>query len=153
MPAWITITLADLNDYLVGAQVTAINTAARASGQTDRFTGAMTDAVNRIRLKIASCKSNQLSATPLTVPPELKMAACYFTIESMQAAIPGLKLTDDQKKKIEVLNTDLNRIADCKDVVSKPEDPENPSEAQRGASFEKVSGETRRATRGKLSGL
>ena len=88
MPAWITISLTDLNDYLVGAQVNALNSSALASGQSDRFTRVMTDMVNRIRTKIEGCPRNFISATALTVPPELKWVACYLIIEAMQAACP-----------------------------------------------------------------
>jgi len=114
MPAWLTISLTDLNDYLVGAQVTALNSSALAPGQTDRFTKVMTDMVNRIRAKIEGCPRNHISATPLTVPPELKWAACYLIIEAMQAGVPGLKLTDDQRNQIVKAGEQLTRIADCK---------------------------------------
>jgi hypothetical protein len=131
MPAWLTIQLADLNDYLVAAQVTALNSSALASGQSDRFTRIMTDMVSRIRVKIEGCPRNYLSATPLTVPPELKWVACYLIIEAMQAAVPGLKLTDDQRNQITKANDQLTRIADCKEVVSTPPDPLNPPDVQR----------------------
>ena len=48
MPNWITLTLADLNDYKVGELVEALRTEALASGQSDpmpRFLTAVTDEV------------------------------------------------------------------------------------------------------------
>lgn len=143
MPAWITIQLSDLNDYLVGAQVTALNSTALASGQSDRFTKTMTDMVNRIRVKIEGCPRNHISATPLTVPPELKWVACYLVIEAMQAGVPGLKLTDDQRNQITKANEQLTRIADCKEVVSLPTDPLNPVDVQRGGQTQLVSSSRR----------
>jgi hypothetical protein len=129
---WLTITLADLNDYLVGAQVAALNSSALASGQSARFTNIMTDMVNRIRVKIESCPRNHISATPLTVPPELKWATCYLIIEALQSAIPALQLTEDQRNQIAKANTQLDRIANCTDAVTRPDDPLIPADVQRG---------------------
>ena len=153
MPAWITISLTDLNDYLVGAQVTALNSSALAPGQTDRFTRVMTDMVNRIRAKIEGCPRNHISATPLTVPPELKWAACYLIIEVMQAGVPGLKLTDDQRNQIVKAGEQLTRIADCKEVVSIPNDPLTPADVQRGGQIQLVTRTRRLASRRQTRGL
>jgi hypothetical protein len=153
MPAWTTIALTDLNDYLVGAQVTALNSCALASGQTDRFTRVMTDMVNRIRTKIEGCPRNYLSATALTVPPELKWVACYLIIEAMQAGVPGLKLTDDQRNQITKANDQLTRIADCKEVVSTPDDPLIPPDVQRGGQTQLVTSTRRVATRNQTRDL
>lgn len=129
---WITLSLTDLNDYLVGAQVAALNSSALASGQSARFTNIMTDMVNRIRVKIESCPRNYVSATPLTIPPEVKWIACYLIIEALQSAIPGLQLTEDQRNQIAKANAQLDRIAECKDAVSIPDDPLVPADVQRG---------------------
>lgn len=123
MSAWITIAVSDLNDYMVAAQVSALRTAALGSGQTDPFSRVMADIVERIRFKIQSCGANQLSATPQTIPPELKWAACYLILEAMQTRIPALKLTEDQKTQVDRAVTQLDRIADCKDKVTQPDDP------------------------------
>ncbi len=153
MPAWLTIQLSDLNDYLVGAQVTALNSSALAAGQSDRFTKIMTDMVNRIRTKVEGCPRNHISATPLTVPPELKWVACYLIIEAMQAAVPGLKLTDDQRNQITKANEQLTRIADCKEVVSLPTDPLTPVDVQRGGQTQLVTHSRRIAARNKIRDL
>ena len=147
MPAWLTIQLSDLNDYLVGAQVTALNSTALAAGQSDRFTKTMTDMVNRIRVKIEGCPRNHISATPLTIPPELKWVACYLIIEAMQAGVPGLKLTDDQRNQIAKANEQLTRIADGKEVVSIPNDPLTPVDVQRGGQTQLITHTRRVASR------
>ena len=153
MPAWLTISLSDLNDYLVGAQVNALNTTALASGQSDRFTRTMTDMVNRIRTKIEGCPRNLISATALTVPPELKWVACYLIIEAMQAGVPGLKLSDDQRNQITRANEQLTRIADCKEVVSIPNDPLTPPDVQRGGQTRLVTSTDAVATRSQTRNL
>jgi hypothetical protein len=147
MPAWLAIQLTDLNDYLVAAQVSALNSSALATGQSDRFTQVMTDMVNRIRVKIEGCPRNHVSATPLTVPPELKWVACYLIIEAMQAAVPGLRLTDDQRAQIAKANEQLTRVADCREVVSLPPDPLNPVDVQRGGETQLVSRTRRLSSR------
>jgi len=151
--AWVTIALTDLNSYLVGAQVTAVNTAALAGGQVDRFTEARLSVVSRIRNKIESCTTNRVSATALTVPPSLKMCACLLIIQALQTSIPSLKLTDDQVRLIETFEKDLLDIASCDLKVEQPTDPLDPPNAQAGANVEVVSSTTRRATRDTLAGL
>jgi hypothetical protein len=153
MPAWLTIQLSDLNDYLVGAQVTALNSAALASGQSDRFTRVMTDVVSRIRVQIEGCPRNRVSATPLTVPPELKRAACQLIIGAMQAGLLGLKLTDDQREQIARAEDQLARIADGKETVSLPNDPLDPPDVQRGSRAQLVTRTRRIATRRQTRGL
>jgi hypothetical protein len=153
MPAWVTIQLTDLNNYLVGAQVTALNTSALASGQTDRFTQIMTDMVNRLRARIESCPRNYISAAALTVPPELKWVACYLIIEAMQAAVPALKLTDDQRNQIAKADEQLTRVSEGRDVVSIPNDPLTPVDVQRGGQTQLVTHAPRVASRGETRDL
>lgn len=150
--AWIVIVVADLNDYLVGAQVEALRTAALAAGQADPFTKVMPDIAARMRLKIESCARNRLSATANAIPPETKWIAAYLILEAMQVRLPGLRLTEDQRNQIAEAKKQLDRIADCKDVVSEPLDPEE-SGAQQAGGITVVSSTTRTATREKMDGL
>ena len=151
--AWVSIVVGDLNHYLVGAQVSAINTAALGSGQTDRFTRVMTDVINRIRNKVETCRNNRVSTTALTIPPSLRAGACLLMIQGMQSSIPSLKLTEDQQTQIERYQKDIDLIAECKLAVEEPTDPLDPQNAQAGGSIEIASSTTRLATRAKLAGL
>jgi hypothetical protein len=153
MPAWITIQLADLNDYLAAAQVNALNTAALPAGQTGRFNRLMPDMVNRIRASIESCPRNHLSATPLTVPPELKWAACYLIIDAMQSAVPAIPLTDAQRVQIACANDQLNRIASGEQVVSIPNDPLVPPDVQRSGQTRLVTSTPREVKRSQTKNL
>lgn len=153
MPAWVTITTSDLNDYLVAAQASALRTAALAAGQTDPFGRVMPDIIQRIRLKIQSCPGNQVSATANTIPPELKWAACYLIIEALQARMPTLKLTEEQRTQVERAVSQLDRIADCKDTVTIPDDPLGTPTTQLGGNVEIVKKTDRRATRDSMAGL
>jgi hypothetical protein len=147
---WIAITAADLNDYLVAAQVSALRTAGKAATQTNRDQ-VFTDVIQRIRRKIEN--HYILSATANTIPPELRTMACYIIIGALQPSIPGLSLTDDQKRQIETAESDLNRIADGKDAVSEPTDPLTPPETQKNAGVEIVKTPCPQVTREKLRGL
>ena len=153
MPAWIIIAVADLDDYLVAAQMAALRNAALGGAQTDPFSRVMPDIIGRMRMKIASCEHNQLSATPNSIPPELKWAACYLIIEAMQTRLPGLKITEEQRTQIEDAKRQLDRIADCKDEVTAPNDPLDPSGIQRGGNIELVTKTPRTATNDSLNGL
>lgn len=129
--AWTTIELTDLPNYLVGAQVSAINTAALAQGQTDRFTEIAGNVVTRIRNAIST--SNQvLSATAGTIPPEMKGAACYIIIGQLQTSLPGLKLTEDQKKQLDLAEQYVRDVAAGKMKVTMPTDPETAPDVQGG---------------------
>jgi hypothetical protein len=98
--AWIVITAAHLNDYSAGAKVNALRTAALAGGQADPFTNVSADVIARVRAQIGSNKTNQLSATANSVPPDLKTHTCWLIIQAMQGRLPGLKLTDDEKEMV-----------------------------------------------------
>ena len=128
--AWVTIEVADLNDYLVGAQVDAVNSAALAEGQGDRFTNVMTNAVNSVRTKIETCTRNRVSATPLSVPPSLVEHTCMIIIDALQGSIPGLALTEDQVRRINRLRDELDKVAKCDLAVEQPTDPLDPPNAQ-----------------------
>jgi hypothetical protein len=128
--AWQIITLAKLNDYLVSAQVEAVNTAALAEGQADRFTNVMTNVVNSVRTKIETCTRNRVSATPLSVPPSLVEHTCMIIIDALQGSVPGLALSDDQVRRINRFRDDLDRVAKCDLAVEQPLDPLDPPNAQ-----------------------
>jgi hypothetical protein len=150
MAAWVVIAVKDLEDYLVGAQLNALRTAALATGQADPFPNVMHDRCNYVRNRIAS--RVMLSATAYSVPPELKTAACWLVLEVMQGRLPALKLSDDQKRQIERAYKDLD-IAGKEDLpISAADDAMTPT-VQSGGGIERVSTTTRKATRDSLDGL
>ena len=155
---WITLQSTDLNDYLVGAQATAIRTAALASGQSDTWTNVMTDVVNEIRSAIrGGCVKNLspilVSATPLTVPPDLKRTALVMIRHALQGRIPQLKLTDGQNKEMDNAMRLIERIQTGVATVTAPPDPLTPDDQQRGAPSMVIHADRRLASRRKLRGL
>jgi len=91
MSAWLSISLADLNDYLVGAQVTALNSTRWRRARRTVLRRIMTDMVNRIAPR-SRAPRNYISATPLAVPPELKWVACYLIIEGDAGGVPRFEI-------------------------------------------------------------
>ena len=154
MSVWVPIgSVEQLQPYLVADQVTALNTSALGSGQSDRFDEVVATIVTRVRNKIASCRSNVLSATPNSVPPEAVWIACWLIIEAIQPGIPGLAFTEDQVRLLKKAEKDLDAMAACELAVSAPEDPLEPSGVQGSGGVAIVSNVKRKVTRETLSGL
>ena len=150
MNSWIVIAVDDLNDYLVGAQMSALRASALATGQADPFTNIMHDRANYVRNRIS--KRIQISLTPYAVPPELKTSACWLIIESMQTRIPSLKLSEDQKRLIDRAYKDLDIAATPELPITVPDDPVVPN-VDPGGGAELVTKADRQRTRDKMSGL
>lgn len=151
MPAWIVITVDDLDDYLAAAAMSALRSAALGTSQTDPFARVMPDIASRIRNEIQACASNRISATTNAIPPELKTIACLMIIEAMQARLPGVDLTEKQQDMLRDGRDYLKRIANCEISVSDPTDPVDPDVAS--GQVEIVSSRTRNASAAKLDGL
>lgn len=131
----------------------ALRTAALAGGQADPFTNVSADVIARVRAQIGSNKTNQLSATANSVPPDLKTHTCWLIIQAMQGRLPGLNLTADEKEMVKKAEDYLANVASGKFLVLTPTDPQGTSPLEMGAAAEVVSDTTRTATRAKLDGL
>jgi hypothetical protein len=131
MVPWVVITVDDLADYLVGAQLAALRQAALAQGQTDPFTRIMQDRCNYIRNRIS--KRISISATPHAVPPELKTCACLLIIEAMSVRLSiAINLDEDQARMVRQAYRDLDIAATDEFPVSLPDDPIDPPVQQGG---------------------
>lgn len=155
---WIVPQEADLNDYLVSPQVTALATAALAPGQADPWTNIMKDVVNEIRSAIrGGCIKNVtpilVSQTPLSIPPDLKRTALVLIAERYQMRIPSLALTEDQKDAAKIARRLIERIQMGLATVTAPPDPMTPDDQQRGGSTTVVRANRRRFTRRSMEGL
>lgn len=125
MPAWITPTAADLNDYLVAEQMDALRADALAPGQADPFAKVATDIVNKVRSYIASNPANVVDVDATTIPPELKIDVCYLIIGPMLGRL-GIALTKDQEKQMDLAHSTLIALREKKLVVSRPLNPVTP---------------------------
>lgn len=152
MSQWIVITVDDLDDYLVAAQMTALKSAALGSGQTNPFTRVMPDVASRIRAEIAASGKYQVSATANSIPPDLKTIACLMIIEAMQSRLPMLELSEDQRNLLRDGRDYLKRIAEGKVPVEMPDDAITPT-VQAGGGIQVVGYSAKKTGRTNLSGL
>lgn len=150
MAAWVLIEKAHLSDYLLGPQVEALSSAALGDGQADPFEAIRADRCEYIRKRLSG--RARLSATALTVPPELKTCACALILEAMQGRLsPGLALNQDQRSMIERAYKDLELAGTRQLAISTPDDPEEAA-VEAGAS-PAVSDDERIFTRSHQDGL
>lgn len=125
MTNWIQITLTDLEDYLVAAQLTALRQEALGDTQDDPVPQIISDISRHVRAEIASCSRNRLSKTTDSVPPELKAATCHLIIEEAQSRIPYLGMTNEQIRGADNARELLQRCASCQFAITQPTDPLN----------------------------
>ena len=138
MSAWITLTADDLNDYQVAKIIAAARTKALATSQADPFNAVMPDVIARMRDDIRGCKTNQVSATPNSIPAGLRSEAIYLIIESMQARLPGVSLTEELKTLIADAKKRLVRISRCEVPIETPDDPLPSGEVQAGVGTPRI---------------
>ncbi|MGE9270045.1 MAG: hypothetical protein ACQKBU_04515 [Verrucomicrobiales bacterium] len=154
MTTWINITVADLEDRLVGAQISALRTAALASGQDDPVEQSIEDVTHEIRTRVAQCKSNRLSATAGAIPPVLKRHACALIIEEAQMRIPALELSDDQVRMANNARKVLDQVSTCKFDVEMPDDPiSTADDIQQSGGVQLITDRTRQFDRKGTDGL
>ena len=125
MPNWISITTATLNEAKIAALIEACSTAALGDGQESRAPGIIQGVVDEIRRKVASCKSNRVDGDLTTIPKGLRDMAVDLIIARLKKAVE-MDLTEDERKAIDRHQKNLDRIADCDDVVDQPDDPVTP---------------------------
>jgi hypothetical protein len=122
MSLWVPITIADLNNAKIASLVTTLRTVKLDPGQSERSAEIIQRVVNRVRRKIASCKTNRLDADPATIPQGLKDDVITLVLIDLKGALEE-DLTTAEAKETDRINADLNRIANCQDVVEQPDNP------------------------------
>ena len=150
MSRWITIAIADLYNSKVAALIDAANSVALGAGQTDRVTGTIADVTLEIRRKVA--KSNTLDVNTAAIPGGLKTLAIDIIYCRLKLALE-MPLSDDERLTLKQRNLDLDRIADGKDMVDQPDNPEASGSVMQSANPVQSSADYRRATKCKMDGL
>lgn len=123
--AWISITIDTLKEAKVAALIEACDSEALGSGQDNRAAGIIQGVVDEIRRKVASCQTNRVDSDLTKIPKGLRDLAVDFIIARLKNSLE-LPLTEDESRALSRRENDLNRIADCKDVVDQPDDPIEP---------------------------
>ena len=106
MAAWRIIVPDDLNRIVVGAQMSALRKAALAPGQADPAVETIQIKADYVRARIGG--RVRVSATPLSVPPELVEQVSLLVLEALAGRLPGIDLTPDQVTRISRVYKDLD---------------------------------------------
>lgn len=120
--SWIAITKSTLYDAKVAALIDATDTAALGSGQSSRAAAIIQGVVDDVRRKVASCRRNLLDSDVTKIPLGLKDTAVDLIIARLKVALE-MDLSEDERRNVSKRDRDLNRVADCSDVVDAPDDP------------------------------
>jgi len=135
--SWITLSVADVEDYLLAPQLTALRNAALGDTQVDPLPQIIRDVATRVRAEVQGCPSNKVSPVAYSIPPSLKQAALAIIIARAQTRLTVLSLTEDQVRDYESAERYLERVAACKVPVEQPPDVE--SNVQAGGAAELAS--------------
>jgi hypothetical protein len=150
---WTTITEAYVLTKLTGAELTALKTAALATGQDNPLPEVITQVVAEVRGYVAGCANNMLGEGE-TVPSELLGAALARIRFELAGRLPvATLLTEDRRTANTNAITLLRDVMRCDFKIIPPETAADADEQAAGGAAEVISTTTRRATRDKLDGL
>lgn len=117
--AWITPSSADLEDRMAGAEVTALRTAALATGQSDPVPDLILSVTREVRGYVSA--GGFQVGTGNTIPDELLDAACAILRHRASTRLPGSGMLDvDRIREFDAANTLLREVAAGRFVVSTP---------------------------------
>jgi len=152
MPAWITLSLADLNDARVAELVEALRTEALGSGQTDPMARTIQMVIDEVRRCIAFCPRTPLDADTTAIPAGLKDMAVQKIVRTLKGRLL-LPLSDDEKEAEKLYQKRLEQLTRCEWPVDIPATPITTTPVQPSGGVSLVNSSTRQASRAKLAGL
>ena len=153
MSNWVTITIADVKDYLVAAQVSAMEAKALGAGQANPVDAAIENTIKNIRRHIRDCASSLIDADETKIPDDFLQHGCYLVIAAAQPRLK-LELTEDQRARIKEANAELIRYSECKRSVPLADTPESPAQSQTVSPAPKIStNRTRQFGRSQQDGI
>lgn len=149
--SWITLAESDVQARLAGAELTALKTAALASGQTNPLTPIIAQVIQEVRGYVAACGNNRLGEGS-TIPQELENDALAIIRYRLATRLPVSSLLNDaRKEEYRDALRKLERVADCRFRIEQPAVVSDQVIA--GPAIEVAGSTTRKATREKLTGL
>lgn len=152
MPAWITITAADLDEARVAELVAALRQEALGVGQSDPMPGIIQKIVDEVRSCISFCHSTRLDVDPAKIPANLKDMVVQKVIRVMKARLLQPQ-SDDEKAEEATYQRRLVLLTKCEWPVDTTETPIAVATVQPQGSVELASAGKRFATQEGLSGL
>ncbi|MDD4736632.1 MAG: hypothetical protein PHP44_11075 [Kiritimatiellae bacterium] len=149
MTAWVTITASDLEDHQASALVDALRNSALGSDQADPFDTLAAGRIAYIRNRISG--RVRVSATPNTVPLELKTCACWLIIQTMMGRLQ-MNPEKVQQDQIDQAYRDL-KIAGTEELPITAADDAVQAEVQTPGAISVVTTPHRQPTRHSMDGL
>ena len=152
MPAWITITLADLNDARVAELIAALRQEELGAGQTDPMPRRIQIVVDEIRRCIAFCPTTALDIDTTTIPAGMKDQAVEKIVRGLKGRLL-LPLTDDEKDAEKLYQRRLEQLTRCEWPVDTPITPATTATVATAGASRVVSYDCHEVTRDDLRGL
>lgn len=152
--SWISITAADVQNRLTGAELSALKGAAKAASQNGDtiLSEAISTVVKKVRGYVAGCSRNVLGETG-TIPDELQSATLNLIRDYLFNRLPAMKDLNDELRQNETKAAlaELRDASACKIAIVPPESPAATQAAGPGITL--VGTRTRVVTREKTRGL
>ena len=153
---WVYVALSDVQASMLAEALSLAQQRASQRGQADPFTVHLPKVVARVRNKVASAPTTQLSSDPMQIPPELADQAAlliaYQIALPLSAANANL-LSDDIRAAVKRAEKDLDDVASGSLKVSLPPNPLGTSPVSSTGPIQAIGGHERQATRDSLRGL
>lgn len=146
MPAWTTITIADLQAARHAELVAAVLRKAKAIGQADPIAATITKIVGEVRGCIGFKSPTLLDADTATIAPNL-VDLCVQKIARVLMARIGRALNDDEKADEKTYQRRLDQLKDGEWPVDAPENSTAPTAQTPSSGISVASSTRRRATR------
>lgn len=149
--AWVTVTKAHVENYVVAALLSAIDEAALGDSQTDRFTTVQADVTAEIRVAVASNEKNILDEDATKIPQSLRSAASWLIAGYMAQGL-GVELTEQQANELSEARGRIKAVEDGK-AVEVPDVADTTLDAQSGSGVSMITGQDRVYTVSTMNGL
>jgi len=150
--AWITITQAHVENYVVAALVSAINEAALGDSQTDRFTTVQADVTAEIRMAVATDSSNVLDTDTTKIPQSLRSAGAWLIAGYMAQGL-GIQLTDQQANELANARERILAVSRGDLTVEQPDTADETPDGQKGQGVSMITPQDRVFTVSTMNGL
>lgn len=150
--AWTTLAVGDLNDAKAATLISAVQSNALASGQSDPVPALISSIIEELRGAIGFSGKYQVSATVSTIPPNLKDMAVQKIVRVCKGRLEQLLSQGEMADEV-TYQKRINAIISGEYPIDQPSDPmASPPSTPQGRVSE-VQGVTRRFTRCQLDGL
>ena len=150
--AWVTVTKAHVENYVVAALLSAIDDAALGDSQSDRFTTVQSDVTGEVRMAVASNSENVLDTDATKIPQSLRSAASWLIAGYMAQGL-GVDLTDQQANELSNARQKLESVARGDLTVEQPDVVDTTPDSQSGSGVSMITGQDRVFTVSTMNGL